>query len=165
MHIVGDRFFVQKAFYPLDLSRTTRFFTFFDARSGYPFYFEVYFALNYDPSGYPIDGSGFVTGTIREYFTRSAVGWLFEDYDSVMAGTASAGGASSIYRVATMLAYLRNDPGHDDANGAFSAAYGFLAASAQYGGPYGYLDLYWNQMDAYLFKSMWGYFYDDPVVP
>ncbi len=33
-HLVADRTFLIKACYPLDLSRTTRFFIFFDPRSG-----------------------------------------------------------------------------------------------------------------------------------
>jgi len=98
------------------------------------------------------------------YIGTLAWGYLLSDYDYLFNGAANANGASSIYRVATMLRWLRNDISHDDLPGAVMAAYGHPCSFGIYLGPYPdpwvkILDPAYNYLDAWLYNLMWGEWY------
>lgn len=90
--------------------------------------------------------------------TLAGAGYLFEDYDYLFLSAADAGGASSIYRVFSLLTYLRNDPSHSNFSGAFYAAYGHTAemnATNMW-----YCDPDSNDFNAWMYYLMWGTWYN-----
>jgi len=93
-------------------------------------------------------------------FYMFAAGYLFEDYDYLFASAANAGGASSIYRVATMVTYLRNDMNwihHADIDAASLSAYGHTYSYAYWFT--GLLDPDNNYLNAWQYYLMWGTWY------
>jgi len=91
-----------------------------------------------------------------------AIGYLLCDYDHLFYSGADLGGASSIYRIATLILTWQNDPVHSGET-AFMTAYGHHCFAEPVGG-YGVdvrfaLDPAANYIDAWLWNLMWSQWY------
>jgi len=134
-------------------------------RAGYQYYhtYPNYYGWYYTAWGWAANHQSpyhYTTAGDASLFTCFGAGYLFLDYDHQFNGAADAGGASSLSPVATLLNYMRNDPGHDGWNEGFLASYGH-GADMSGGGWSGVpaLDPTYNQMHAWLVNLMWGFWF------
>jgi len=103
-----------------------------------------------------------------QQFKGFVIGYLISDYDHLFLSAADGGGAGSIYRNATWLAWLRDNPTlghHARLDGAFMAAYGHEAFSDtldERGDQFWYhkaIDPAYNQMEAWYYHLIFGEWY------
>jgi len=101
----------------------------------------------------PLDG--------MRFFDCIAAGYVLSDFDYLFNSAAAEGGASSKYRIATLLTIIKADPIHDIV-AASMTAYGHWGFSVGQMGldPWvKLLDPDYNYLDAWLYNLMWGEWY------